>query len=426
MRFTFKPGGDREMPLIMGLMPILPKHAIDPERFEQTTLNYPIGSGPYKVEKIEPGARIVYRRDEKYWARDLPSRRGLFNFERVQFDYYRDVSAMLEAFKKGLIRVKGEGDPGRWTEAYTGPAFDDARILKKTFDIKLPSGMAALAFNTRRKPFDNPKVRQALIQLFDFEWLNKNLYHGLYTRTQSFFDRSELSSYGQPASDKERELLAPYLAEIKPEILDGTHRFPKTDGSGRNRKAQRAALKLLGEAGFRINAGKLTGPDGVPLTIELLAVSSSQEKLFLTFARTLKRLGITAEIRTVDSAIYQRRIKSYEFDMIQTRWGASLSPGNEQSFRWASKAADTEGTFNYPGVKSAAVDAMIQAVLEARSRPDFVAAVRALDRALLSGDYVIPLFHLPKQLAATWHDLKAPETTSLYGYQLDTWWHEPN
>lgn len=426
VRFTFEDTGDREMPLIIGLMPVLPKHLIDPDRFEQTTLKPPIGSGPYTVAKIDPGKSILFKRDPNYWGRDLPVNRGLYNFDEIRFDYYRDAGSMFEAFKSGLVRLRNEDDPTRWTEGYDFPALHDGRVVKEEFPLGTPAGMSALAFNTRRELFADPRVRQALIKLFDFEWVNRTLYHGQYARTESYFDRSELSSHGRPADAHEQALLAPYRAEVKPKIMDGSFSFPVSDGSGENREGRAEALALLEEAGWTLKAGKLVNKEsGEPFSFEIMAATRVQERLLLTFAAALKQVGIDARIRQVDSAQYQRRKQTYDFDMIQYFWPVSLSPGNEQAFRWGSDAAMTEGSFNYPGVKSPAVDAMIKAVLETESREDFVSAVRALDRVLLSGDYVIPLFYLPRQWVAHWSDMKRPETTPLYGYQIDTWWIEP-
>lgn len=425
VKFTFKADGDREMPLIMGLMPVLPRHAVSRETFEDTSLEPPVGSGPYLVSKIKPGASITYTRDPNYWGRDLAVNKGRFNFERVRFEYFRDASTMFEAFKKGVYQVRAEGDPGRWALGYDFPAVADGRIVKEEFPIAVPSGMPALVFNTRRPLFSDRRVRDALTLLFDFEWFNKNLYHGLYARTQSFFDRSELASHGRPADDRERALLAPFPDAVRPEIMAGTHRLPVSDGSGRNRQNRRKALKTLESAGYALKDGKLVhGQSGRPFAFEILAATKGQVRLLLGYSRALKRLGIEARIRQVDSAQYQRRRQNYDFDMIQNFWSASLSPGNEQSFRWSSKAAGTEGTFNYPGVKNPAVDAMIQAILAAKDRPGFVSAVRALDRVLLSGAYVIPLFHLPRQWVARWSRLRHPEKTSLYGFRVDTWWSE--
>jgi len=426
VKFTFDVSGDREMPLIMGLMAVLPRHRIDPEQFETTSLVPPIGSGPYKVEKVDPGKSIVFKRDPAYWGRDLPVNRGLYNFDEIRFDYYRDAGAMFEAFKSGLVRLRNEDDPTRWTEWYTFPAVRDGRVIKEELPVETPAGMSALVFNTRRPIFADQRVREALIKLFDFEWVNRTLYHGQYTRTESYFARSELSSHGRAADNAERALLAPFAEQVKPGIMDGSFAFPVSDGSGENREGRREALRLLEAAGYRLTGGKLINvATGEPFTFEILAVTRPQERLLLTYARALQQVGIEARIRQVDSAQYQRRKQTYDFDMIQYFWPVSLSPGNEQSFRWGSQAAAPEGTLNYPGVKSAGVDAMIDAMLKAKGRPGFIAAVRALDRLLLSGDYVIPLFHLPRQWVAHWSDLKRPETTPLYGYQIDAWWVEP-
>jgi peptide/nickel transport system substrate-binding protein len=426
VRFTFDASGDREMPLIIGLMPVLPRHLIDPERFEKTSLFPPTGSGPYTVAKVDPGKSISFKRDPNYWGRDLAVNRGLYNFDEIRFDYYRDAGSMFEAFKSGLVRLRNEDDPTRWTEGYTFPAIRDGRVVKEELPVETPAGMSALVFNTRRPIFADPRVRKALITLFDFEWVNRTLYHAQYARTESYFARSELSSHGRPADRAERALLAPFAAEVTPATMDGSFAFPVSDGTGENREGRREALQLLEAAGYQLTGGKLIKvATGEPFEFEILAATRGQERLLLTYARALKQVGIEARIRQVDSAQYQRRKQTYDFDMIQYFWPVSLSPGNEQSFRWGSEAAMTEGSFNYPGVKSAGVDAMIEALLKAGDRTGFVAAARALDRVLLSGDYVIPLFHLPRQWVAHWSDLKRPATTPLYGYQIDTWWLEP-
>lgn len=426
VKFTFDASGDREMPLIMGLMPVLPKHATDAANFEKTTLTPLIGSGAYKIDRIDPGKSITFKRDPNYWGANLPVNRGRFNFDELRVDYYRDGGAMFEAFKSGAIDVRAEDDPTRWTEGYDFPALKDGRVRKEALPVGTPAGMSALVFNTRRPLFADIRVRQALIALLDFEWINRTLYHGQYARTQSYFERSELSSHGRPADARERELLAPYLSEVKPAILDGTFKLPVSDGSGENREGRIAAMALLEDAGYRLEKGKLIDPKtGAPVSFEILATTRTEERLLLTYARALKEVGIDAQIRQVDSAQYQRRKQTYDFDMIQYDWPASLSPGNEQAFRFGSEAAVTDGTFNYAGVKSQGVDAMIGAMLAAKDDDDFVAAVRALDRLLLSGDYVVPLFHLPSQWIAYWRGLQRPEKTPLYGYQLDTWWATP-
>jgi len=422
VRFDLE-GDDLELPLILGLMPILPSHLLDEDSFQRTTLTPLIGSGPYRIASVDPGRTIVYQRDPDWWGKDLPINRGRFNFDEIRFDYFRDDAAMFEAFKAGAIDVRPEEDPSRWAEGYDERSIANGNIVKGEFDIGLPAGMTALVFNTRRPVFADQRVRRALIHLFDFEWINRSLYHGLYSRTNSYFERSMLASTGIPADERERELLAPFLNEIRPEILSGEYRLPVSDGNGRNRENWRIALQLLNEAGYELERGRLISREtGEQLTFEMLAATAAQERLFLSFARDLERLGIRPRIRLVDSAQYQARLKTYDYDMIQTRWASSLSPGNEQLFRWSSTMADREGSFNYAGVKSPAVDAMIAAMLSTEALEPFVSSVRALDRALLSGDYVIPLYHLPRQWVAYWRHLGRPEKTSLFGYQVDTWW----
>ena len=425
VKFTFDASGDREMPLIMGLMPVLPRHLIDPATFEKTSFAPPIGSGPYLVGEVKPGQSISLKRDPNYWGSKLPVTRGQFNFDEIRYDYYRDSGSLFEAFKAGAIDARPEDDPTRWTEGYNIPPVRDGRIVKEEFPVAVPAGMSALVFNTRRPFFADQRVREALIKLFDFEWINRTLYHGQYARTESYFARSDLSSHGRPADEKEKALLAPYAGEVKPKIMDGTFAFPVSDGTGENREGRKEALALLEQAGYRLEKGKLRDKQGRPVSFEILAATRAEERLLLTYARALKQVGIDARIRQVNSAQYQRRKLNYDYDMLQYDWPVSLSPGNEQFFRWGSDAASTEGTYNYAGVKSAGVDAMIKALLEANDSENFVAAVRALDRLLLSGDYVVPLFHLPTQWLAYWNRLKRPTNTPLYGYQIDTWWSEP-
>ncbi|HUJ37981.1 MAG TPA: extracellular solute-binding protein [Hyphomicrobium sp.] len=422
VRFTFDSAGDREIPLILGLMPVLPKHLVNPDTYENTSLEAPIGSGPYRVGKVDPGRSITFERDPNYWGRDLPVNRGRFNFDAIRFDYFRESSVMFEAFKTGQVDLWSEDDPRRWANGYDFPAAKDGRVVKRDFDIGLPAGMTALVFNTRRKVFSDARVREALIYLFDFEWINRTLYAGLYSRTQSYFERSILASPGHPADATERALLAPFPGAVEPEIMAGTYRFPATDGSGRNRQNQTQAFQLLKEAGYTLESGRLIGPDGRQLSFEILAASTSQEALLLSFARDVERLGIEVKLRVVDSAQYQARLTNYDYDMMQNYWPSSLSPGNEQLFRWSAAAAKTPGTYNFAGVENPAADAMIQAMLAAKTEEEFVSAVRALDRVLLSGDYVIPLFYIPKQWVAYWMRLKQPETTPLFGYNVESWW----
>jgi len=419
VRFAFNAAGDREMPLILGLMPILPRHKFNGE----PTLEPPLGSGAYRVAHVDAGRSIVYRRNPGWWARDLPVMRGRFNFDEIRVEYYRDEASLFEAFKAGEIDLRTEDDPVRWVEGYRFAAINDGRVVKTEFDIGLPSGMTGLAFNMRRPPFDDQRVRRAFILMFDAEWINRNLFNGLYKRTQSYFERSYLSAHGRPADGFELPLLLPFRDLVKPAIMDGTFKLPVTDGSGDNRANLRAAHSLLMGAGYRLEGGRLT-KGGAPLRIEFLAQTRGEERLMLSFARTLERLGIDLRLRQVDSAQYELRRKTFDFDMLQWSWPASLSPGNEQVNRWSSRTADAEGSSNLVGVRNPAADATIAALLSAEAEADFVAAVRSLDRVLMSGDYVIPLFYLPKAWVAYWSHLKHPAVVPLSGLDIDTWWTE--
>ena len=423
VRFTFEDASDRELPFILGLMPVFAAHATTPQKFETSSMTPLVGSGPYTVSRVDPGRSISYTRDRDYWGRDLPVNRGRFNFDEVRFDYFRDASVMLEAFKSGAIDLRLEDDPGRWADAYDIDAVHDGRIVKAEFDIGLPAGMTALVFNTRRAVFSDPRVRRALMTLFDFEWVNRTLYNGLFKRTTSYFERSYLASTGRPADTRERALLAPFPNAVRPEFLEGTYQFPISDGSGQNRVNQKAAYALLTEAGMVLKGGRLiNAKTGKPLAFEILANSNAQEALLLSYARSLEPLGIAVRVRVVDSAQYQERLASFDYDMIQNTWPSSLSPGNEQLFRWSAKTADAKGSYNFAGVKNSAADAMIDAMLAAKTETDFISAVRALDRVLLSGDYVVPLFYTPRQWVPYWARLKHPDKTPLFGYSVDTWW----
>jgi peptide/nickel transport system substrate-binding protein len=423
VRFDLSGADDRELPLIIGLMPVLAKHAIDPAKFEDTTFEPPVGSGPYLVDAVKPGTSVNFTRNPNYWGRDLPINRGLWNFDQIHFDYYRDGNSYFEAFKRGLYDARVETDPGRWQTAYDFPAVKDGRVVKEAFPYGLPKGMSGLVFNTRRPIFADVRVREALLLLFDFEWINHNYFFDLYRRTASYFDGCDLSAHGVAASTEERALLAPYPGVVRADIMDGKWSPPVADGSGRDRKTLKGALELFAAAGYELKGTRLINhATGQPFVMELLATTRDQERLALAFVRNLKRAGIDAHVRVVDATQFERRKITFDFDMLEYRWEQSLSPGNEQSFYWGSAAATQEGSRNYMGVKSPAVDAMIAGLLSARSRPDFVTAVRALDRVLLSGFYVIPLYHLPVQWVARWSRIKHPRKTSLFGYLPETWW----
>ncbi|MCP8940738.1 extracellular solute-binding protein [Alsobacter sp. SYSU M60028] len=425
VRFDLTGADDRELPLILALMPVLPRHATDADRFEETTLAPPIGSGPYVVAQVKPGESITYRRNPDYWGKDLPISRGLYNPDEIRFDYYRDANSLFEAFKGGLYDVRIEDSPTRWMTGYDFPAVTDGRIVRDPVTVRTPKGMNALVFNTRRPVFADARVREALGLLFDFDWVNRNLFYGVYQRTTSYFQGSDLASTGRPASARERELLAHFPDAVRPDILDGTWRPAQADGSGRDRELARKALDLLDKAGWTLHDGVLRrAGSGEPMTIEFLAASRVQERLALNFAQSLQRIGVTMRVRLVDDVQYWRRLASFDFDMIQFIWGASPSPGNEQYGRWSARAADRQGSLNYAGARNPAIEAMIDAMLSARERDDFVAATRALDRVLLSQFYVIPLFNQPEQWVAHSAAVKRPAVTPLFGFQPETLWRE--
>jgi peptide/nickel transport system substrate-binding protein len=426
VRFDLAGAGDRELPLILGLMPILPRHATNASSFDQTSFAPPLGSGPYLVADVRAGERVLLKRDPDYWGRDLAVSRGYWNFDEIRFEFYRDGNAEFEAFKKGLVDVRTETDPGRWKTAYEVPAVRDARILREAFPTGLPRPLSAFVFNTRRPVFADIRVREAIGLLFDAEWVNHNFFFDLYRRTASFFEASELSARGRAADGRERALLAPYPEAVRPDVLAGTWSPPVSDGSGRDRNTLRRALALLDAAGYDLDGAELRQrSSGRPLSFEILVTAKDEERLALAFAHHLLRAGIRARVRMVDAVQYEQRRQTFDFDMLRYSWSESLSPGNEQSFYWGSAAADEPGSRNYMGVRSKAVDAMIGALLAAESREDFVAAVRALDRVLMSGVFVVPLFHLPEQWVARWAHIQRPATTSLSGYLPETWWHQP-
>jgi len=426
VRFDLSGSDDRELALILGLMPVLAKHAVEAERFEETSFQAPLGTGPYLVGHVDPGKSLVLKRNPHYWGRELPINRGLWNFDEIRFDYYRETNSHLEAFKRGLYDTRNEHDPGRWQTAYDFPAVRDGRVVKEALPTGVPKPSSYYVFNTRRAVFADTRLREAISLLFDFEWINHSYFFDLYRRSASFFDGSELSSHGRPVDPGERALLAPFADAVRADVLDGSWSPPVSDGSGRDRATLKRALDLLATAGYELRGTELIErKSGRPLTFEILVTARDEERLALLFSQSLKRAGIAARVRVVDAVQYEGRRLTYDFDMIENRWDQSLSPGNEQAFYWGSAAADQPGTRNYMGVKSAAVDAMIAALLKAEDRGDFVAAVRALDRVLISGFYVIPLFYLPAQWIARWTTIGRPAVTSLYGYLPETWWREP-
>lgn len=424
VRLTFV-APDRELPLILALWPILPKHATDAETFGKSSLKPLIGSGPYVISTVRPGELLVLKRNPDYWAQDLPSRRGFNNYDEIRLNYFRDDNAMFEAFKKGLIDVHLEADSSRWAKDYGFPAVAEGKVIKDTFRSGVPSGMLGFVLNSRRPVLQDKNLRRALADLLDFEWVNANLFSNSFTRTKSFYDNSSLSSFGKPASEGEKALLAPFPDAVDPEILAGTWKPPVSDGSGRDRAFVKRAYDILVAAGYKRQGSAMVTPSGEPAAFEIMLKSKGGEPVALAWQRTLALLGIQLDIRSVDDAQYQQRLISRDFDAILNYYPSSLSPGVEQVGRWGSASKDAQGSMNYAGVGEPAVDAMIDALLNARDRPAFEDAVRAYDRVLLSGAWVVPLYHQPEQWVARWNHIGRPDTTPLTGYQLTTWWRQP-
>ncbi|MEH6403556.1 MAG: extracellular solute-binding protein [Sneathiella sp.] len=422
IRFSFKGEDVWELPLIMGLMPVLSSAHYAVNKFGKTTLNPAPGSGPYSIDKVHAGRRIIYKRNEKFWGRSLPQFKGRYNFDRIIYDYFRDTDVALEAFKAGTLDMRFESDPGKWTASYQS-AKPDKDYQKESRTLQIPAPMKALVFNTRRALFADRQVRQALSLAFDFEWLNRNILHGAYKRTTSFFQNSPLAAMGPPRAE-EISLLSPYKSELPSEIFKNEFTLPISDGSGRDRKNLKKARQLLEGAGWRLTNGSLTHKDTAQkFEFELLLQNTQEVKLLASYRQNLSRLGIKTNIRLIDTASYQNRLTDYDFDMIIATWGQSLSPGNEQSFYWSQAAADTSGSRNYPGIKLKSVDFLITRIRNARTYESLKTSTRALDRALLFGHYAIPLYYTDQQWLYRWPHIMFPKKTSYYGIGPDVGWY---
>ncbi len=426
IKFTFGGGKNRELPLIIGQLPILPKHIWADKDFTKTTLEKPVGSGPYKVKSFEAGRSITLERVKNYWGAKLPVTTGHYNFDEIRFDYYRDSTVALEAFKSGEYDFRQENASKIWATGYDSPAFKQGLYKKQTIRHENSTGMQGFVFNTRKGFFKNPILRKALAYAFDFEWTNKNLFYGQYARTKSYFSNSELASRGLP-SPEELKILTPLKDQIPPEVFTQTYNPPGTDGTGRIRKNLRQAKKLLQQAGWVIKNKQLVEPKtGKPLKFEILLISPAFERIVLPFVRNLKRLGITATVRRVETAQYQKRMESFDFDMIVGSFGQSLSPGNEQMSYWGSAAAERRGGRNYIGIKNPAIDKLIDLVIAAPDRKSLIMRTRALDRVLLWNHYMIPQWHIQTFRVAFWDKFGRPPNSPKYGLGFNTWWVDSN
>jgi peptide/nickel transport system substrate-binding protein len=411
---------DRELPLIIGLMPILPKHIYEARDIQSASLELPVGSGPYAVSEITPGAQVRFEKREDYWGEKLALNQGRHNISTFIDDYYRDDNTAFEAFKAGELDIWFETNPQRWQSGFNFPAAKDGRIVKQEVALGTPSGLRAFVLNTRRPLLADPVLRKALDLAFDFEWINKVLYGDVYQRTQSYFGNTALSSTGKLASDTELDLLR--KSPLPTETLLPGYLAPVSDGSGRDRNLRRQAIDLLEGAGYKIRGKSLFTPSGQKVDLEIMVQRRGDERLALSWRRMLAGIGIGLKVRLIDSSQYQRQLQTFGFDIIVYDYYASLSPGNEQAYYWGSVAGETQGSRNYAGIKDAGLDHAVEALTQAIEVEDFTLAARALDRALMGGHYFVPLYHNPKQWVASWHYVEHSSTHSAYGARTDAWW----
>ncbi len=425
VRFLLTDEAEYETPLVLALMPILSQTWYTENDITRPSLEVPLGSGPYRIADMEAGRQITYERVEDWWAADLPAFRGLHNFDVLQFDVYLDADVAFEAFKVGEYTWRREQDADNWASQYTFPAATDGRVTMLEVPHDRPSGMRGFVFNTRRAVFEDRRVRQALLAAFDFEWVNGTLLQDQYQRIDSMFANSDLAAEGLP-SEGELALLEPFRDQLPPELFTTPLSLPASDGSGRNRTNLRTAAALLEAAGYRVEDGVLVDAAGTPFTFEIMLRSAGDERIALAFTDMLRRLGIVATVRVVDSAQYRERLATYDYDMILNHWLVTLSPGTEQHFYWSSQSAETEGTRNYAGVRDPVVDALAIAIGNARSREDLRAAVRAFDRVLLWGAYSVPLYYSEVDRIAFWGALRRVEDyVPTYGTVVEAWWSAP-
>lgn len=426
IRFDLTGVTDREALLVLAAMPVLSKRTTDVEHFADASMSVPLGSGPYAIKEAKAGLRLVLQRNPDYWAKDVPSQRGLYNFDEIAINWYRDGGALFEALKAGLIDYREETSAARWLTAYDFPAIRDGAIVKDVLRPGRPLGMEGFVFNLRKDLFRDVKLREAIAMMFDFEWINVNFYGGLYKRTRSYFDDSEFSSSGRPASDAERALLARFPGAVREDILEGVWRPPVHDGTGRDREIARQAQKLLTEGGYKLTEAGLE-KDGRPIAFEIMIRDRDEERLALNFAASLKRIGVTAEPRVYDEVQYQRRRQKFEYDMTIGQWLPAAVPGQEQKSRWSSSSVNQESGVNLAGASSPALDAAIDNLIASRTRQESIWAARALDRILLSGFYFVPIQHMNAIWCAHTSAIRHPEHTPLFpmfpfGFTLETWW----
>jgi microcin C transport system substrate-binding protein len=427
VRFNFK-RANPELHLIVGQIPIFSRHWVGKKEFNKLALEQPITSGPYTIEKYDLGKYITYRRNPNYWGNALNVRRGMFNFDRVTYKYYRDFTVMLEAFKAGEFDFIHEYNSKKWARDYIGPKFRSGAIIKKELPHRNDAGMQGFIFNLRKPLFQDIRVRRALSQALDFEWSNRNLFYNQYQRNNSYFSNSELAATGKPG-DAELKLLEPYRDQLPPELFEKAWQPPSTKPPGSLRANLRKARALLQQAGWRFSDGALRNSKGEPFQFTIILVQKGFERIVAPFARNLKKLGIEVKYRTIDPALYQRRMDKFDFDMTVSGFGQSQSPGNEQINMFHSSSAKQEGSMNLIGIANPVVDAMVEKVVYARNRKALVTACHALDRVLLYGNYLIPHWYIGSHRVAWWDRFAMPKKLPLYydptNWMVATWWYKP-
>ena len=422
IRFDFGETNNRELPLILGQLPVLPSHYWEDREFGDNGLTPPVGSGPYRIGNFEAGRSITFERVNDYWAQDIGVRKGRFNFDKIRYDYYSDDTVALESFRAGNFDFRVESSAKNWATAYTGDQFESGRAKTEAVEHGRPAGMQAFAMNTRRDVFSDPMVREALAYAFDFEWANKNLFYGQYTRTSSYFENSELASSGLPEG-RELEILEPYRDQLSRDVFTEEYQPPSTEGEGGLRGNLRTALTMLREAGYAVKDGTMVHQEtGESLAFEILLHQKTFERVVLPFKNNLSKLGVDVSVRLVDTNQYIQRIREFDFDMAVQGIGQSDSPGNEQREYWHSSNVDVKGSRNYMGVDSPVVDELVNLVIQAPTREELVHRTRALDRVLLHGHYVIPNWYLPKDRIAYWSFLQRPESVPKNGVDINNWW----
>ncbi len=417
VRYTFKGDLTRDLPLIVAELPVLSKAFYTTHTFEESSLDRPLGSGPYEIADFKPGTFVSYRRRPDYWAKDLPVNHGRFNFDELRYDYFRDRRIELENLFSGTFDFREEFTSLDWATAYTDvPAVKDGRIMRLSLPDEQPSGAQGFFINTRRVPFNDKRVREALALAFDFEWSNKNLFFNLYKRTQSFFENTDMKASGLPSAD-ELKLLEPYRDKLPPEVFGEPYTPPVTDGTGRNRDNLKRALDLLTAAGY--------GPDGKKLTVEILSFEEGFDRIIIPYLNNLKSIGVNASLRRVDPAQYERRMKAFDFDLTTQRYALRLTPGVEIKTYWGSEAAGLDGSFNLAGIKDPVVDALIAKVIEAKSRAELLTATHAIDRVLRAGHYWVPHWYKAAHTVAFWNKFSRPKVQPKYDPGvIDTWWYD--